>query len=275
MTYGEFLIPLSGGKDDAPILARAARLFAAHKVPTTLLYLEADPNDVMGWAADGMVVGLSSSLVENLKKSQQEVWKNVAAEAAKLPDFALERVVGLGEVTLSERASLADLIVVSSECARGGTLATNAFEAALMHERVPALILHEAEKYDFDHCVIAWNGSTQAARAMKAAMPFLCKAKKVTIIQIENGNDAAANVIFDPEKPEKLLCSHNIHAQIKFYPKISKNIGNDIMSYVKELRGDLLIAGAYGHSRAREFVFGGATKTFLHTENNLNLLISH
>lgn len=275
MAYGEIIVPISGGNEDGSILGRAKALFAKYKIPTTLLYIEPDPNDMMYWPADGTVSVMGATLVETIKQTSAELWDKIVAEAAQLPEFSLERVIGPCEILLEERANLADLMVISDVCAQGKTSMSPAFEQALMHGRIPALILHEDDDFSLDNVTIAWDGSPQAARAVKAAMPFIEKAKSVNIVQISEVKETQGTIIREPNLLAAKLEKFGVKPTIVMKECIDKNIGASIVDCVMEMKSDLLVAGAYGHSRAREFVFGGATKSFLKSSGGPHLLISH
>ncbi len=275
MTYGEFLVPISGSEDDAIILPRVAKFFETFKIPTTLFYAEPDPADLMVWSADGMVAGLGANLVETFKKSSDEVWQKIVKEAAAFPQFVLERVVGMLDVVLPERAALCDLMVVSDTCACGKSTISPAFEEAMMHYGIPALVLHNREKFDFSSIAIAWDGSPQAARAVKAAMPFLKAAKYVTILQVLGGQTQPRSMIKDPTKLKAKLHNHGINAEVLVQDLVGKSVGENIVSLTEKLETELLVAGAFGHSRAREFVFGGVTRCLLRCEDGPHLVISH
>jgi nucleotide-binding universal stress UspA family protein len=275
MTYGEFLVPISGANDDEKILQRVAKFHQSFATPITLFYAEPDPTDILVWSADGMVAGANASVIESFKRSSQEVWDKILVESAKFKDFNLERECGILDSVLPERAALCDLMVVSDFCACGKSSISSAFEEALMHNGIPALILHDRTDFDFSNIAIAWDGSPQAARAVKAAMPFLKAAKYVTILHVLGGATQSRSLIKDPQKLRAKLANHGIEAEVLVQDIIGKSVGDTILSLVNKLDVELLVAGAYGHSRAREFVFGGVTKSMLRCEDGPHLLISH
>jgi nucleotide-binding universal stress UspA family protein len=138
-----------------------------------------------------------------------------------------------------------------------------------MHEKVlerlifesgrPLLIFSE-EAVDrlsnsFDHVAIAWDHSQQATRAVADAMPFLQRAKKVRIFT------ATDKEITPPsgESLVKYLAAHGVKAEFEPVPKGSASTGKIFEAYVKKHAIDLLVMGAYRHSRLREFFLGGAT----------------
>ncbi|MEK9969425.1 MAG: universal stress protein [Ferrovibrio sp.] len=107
--------------------------------------------------------------------------------------------------------------------------------------------------------VVAWNGTREAARAVHDAMPLLKAAKNVTILCI------------DPEPPQtesanalvKHLSHSGIAAKVKHTAAADMAVGDVLLSALADASADLLVMGAYGHSRLRETVFGGVTATLL------------
>ncbi|KAF0186231.1 MAG: universal stress protein UspA [Hyphomonadaceae bacterium] len=275
MAYSELLVPISGGSDDANILARAKKLFDHYKIPTTLVYFEPDPKDMMLWPADGMASAMSSTLVDTLISTSAEIWEKISAESKALPEFALEKIIGAADLLLEERANLCDLIVVSDVAAAGKSTVSSAFEEALMHGHVPALVLHDRASFVMDNIIIAWDGSAQAARALKAANYFIEKAKSVTILQIQEKDIASSNLMHDSQKLAAWLGKKGVRAKVQIEACKDKSVGATIIEVATLANADLLVAGAYGHSRAREFVFGGVTKNYLKNAQGPHLLISH
>jgi nucleotide-binding universal stress UspA family protein len=109
--------------------------------------------------------------------------------------------------------------------------------------------------------VIAWKEGPEAARAVAAALPILAHARHVTIVSVsENGSD-------EDKGSAKCLATylrwHGIQAQAEMSKSPSISISKKLEEIALGLDADLLIMGAYGHSRMREFVFGGVTRDLL------------
>ena len=106
--------------------------------------------------------------------------------------------------------------------------------------------------------MVAWDGSREATRAIHDALPFLMRAQRVTIITV---NEAAAR----PEKngasgPDiaAAIARHGVKVEVSALEGVhDSTIGNVLLSQASDLNADLLVMGAYGHSRVEEFVFGG------------------
>ena len=125
-----------------------------------------------------------------------------------------------------------------------------------------------------ERVLVAWNASREAARALNDALPLLLNARQVTILAINpqrgvggHGDVPAADIALH-------LARHGLKAEAAH--TVARDIadGEALLSYAADIGADLIIAGAYGHSRARELVFGGVTRTLI-AEMTAPVLFSH
>ena len=120
--------------------------------------------------------------------------------------------------------------------------------------------------------VIAWDGSRSAARAVADSLPVLERAKTVRVLTVLNEKELSS------ESPaaelSKYLERHGIDATPECLDAAGRPIGEILSSYLTANRADLLVMGAYGHSRLREFILGGATRSML-LKPPLPVLLSH
>lgn len=124
-----------------------------------------------------------------------------------------------------------------------------------------------------ERVVIAWNGTRESARAVADALPLLAQAKAVTVL---SGVDAGGTG-YTRSSAQGLMRSlerHTIKAQLADLGPQRFYIGDKILQYCAEHAVDLLVMGAYGHSRASELVLGGVTQTVLGSMT-LPVLMSH
>ncbi len=123
------------------------------------------------------------------------------------------------------------------------------------------------------HAVVAWNGSREAARAGFDAVALLGSTIKMTVLVIED-EDADEEPMASAERFADTATRHGISVRLARRAAVGRSVGEAISAEVAALNGDLLVMGAYGHSRVREFVFGGATR---HVTHHLKLptLLSH
>jgi nucleotide-binding universal stress UspA family protein len=124
------------------------------------------------------------------------------------------------------------------------------------------------------HVAIAWKDTPEAARAVTAAMPVLQSAKSVTIVCV---SDSHAKVAADRQSCERLaqqLAWHSIGAETHVEDRTDLSEADMLRSFCYAGGTDLLVMGAYGHSRARELVFGGMTQDIL-TDSGVPVFMFH
>jgi nucleotide-binding universal stress UspA family protein len=117
--------------------------------------------------------------------------------------------------------------------------------------------------------LIAWKATREAARALSAALPFLHRAQRIHLVAEPGGAAGGADDVLD------YLQWHGVKAPVQRHGAVSSQTpGEGLLSLGADLGADLLVMGCYGHSRAREMVLGGASRTVLDTMT-LPVLMSH
>ena len=122
--------------------------------------------------------------------------------------------------------------------------------------------------------VIGWNASREAARAVNDAMPLLTAAETVTVLLIDPREGPRAHGELPGADISLHLARHGVKAEIERTVSADLPVGEVLLSRVADLGADLLVMGAYGHSRARELLLGGATRSLLRSMT-LPVLMSH
>jgi nucleotide-binding universal stress UspA family protein len=161
---------------------------------------------------------------------------------------------------IAEAARTADLTVAAQSAAEGlDVLAPHPLDHVILSAGGPVLMLPRAAGWGERigrRVVVAWNGSRESARALKDALPFLVSAERVTVVA--GGEDAAASL----EGAAALLRRHAVDVSAKTI-EWRQGHGATLLRALEDEGGDLLVMGAYGHSRLREIVLGGATREVL------------
>jgi nucleotide-binding universal stress UspA family protein len=111
--------------------------------------------------------------------------------------------------------------------------------------------------------VVAWKDGPEAARALGAALPLLLGAKRVIILSVSEDSAGDDTDLVSAEGVAKALKWHGITAEVQMSYGPSVSASAKILEIAYGLDADLLVMGAYGHSRMREFVFGGVTRDIL------------
>lgn len=173
----------------------------------------------------------------------------------------------------------ADLMLLGQrepESDSGPDLPASWVESVLVHSGKPALVVPYVgvERLPGQTVLVAWKDSRESARALAASMPFLQRAKHVHVATWQNDSDQ------DPREPaslvplERYLTQHGVSAMSHRHVRSARRVGEHILSLAAETDSDLIVMGAYGHSRAREWVLGGVTRTLLDTMT-VPLLMCH
>ncbi|MBR1125821.1 universal stress protein [Bradyrhizobium lablabi] len=139
----------------------------------------------------------------------------------------------------------------------------------------PTLILPDGpakRPFALGTVVVAWDFSRAAARAVSDALPILELARQVRLVTVVN--EKAIDSSRSGEELAKNLARHGINIVLDKEDAKGRQIGETLQTYAASHGADLLVMGAYGHSRLRDFVLGGATRSLL-AQPTLPILLSH
>lgn len=161
----------------------------------------------------------------------------------------------------AKRARLHDLTVFDAE---SDTLSLNRglLEEALFNGGSPMIVVPPGiTRFSANHVLIAWDGSAKAARAVNDALPFLRAAQQIEILSILGEKDLAKSVKGAELAP--YLARHGINCTVKDTAATDGDIGETLRTQAGYFRADLIVMGAFVHSRLREMVLGGVTQSML------------
>jgi nucleotide-binding universal stress UspA family protein len=123
-----------------------------------------------------------------------------------------------------------------------------------------------------DRIAVAWDFSRAAARTLADALPLLQKAKKVCLFTVRGEKDIASTCSLSDV--DRHLQTHGVLAEIEDVSADGQPIGEILRDYTVRRKADMLVMGAFGHSRLREFVLGGASRDII-TKPPLPVFMSH
>lgn len=136
-------------------------------------------------------------------------------------------------------------------------------ETILFESGVPVLIVPYigSKTYQPKNVLVGWDGSSTATRAIHAALPVLEKADKITVLVIEK---KATTTEGQPGADvANYLARHNMDVTVEVITNPQTGVADAVLNHVSDHNNDLIVMGGYGHSRMREFLFGGATREIL------------
>lgn len=177
---------------------------------------------------------------------------------------------------VGDRTQFSDLVVLPKPYGEGCESADVVIlEAALFQTRVPLLVVPEGQKdwIDPKNVVIAWNQSPEALAAIRGAITFLRKADSVEIAIIDPPRHA-------PDRSDpggmlaQMLSRNGVRASISVLARTMPRISEVLARHCRDRDAEMLVMGAYGHSRLREAILGGATRNMLEIAR-LPVLMAH
>ncbi len=266
------LVPATGSDRDAAVFAAAlsvARRFAAH---IEFLHVRPDAAAMaVSMAAGGggatMVGGLINRLEEEAnqreEKAQQLFRSFCASEGLALldtppgagPSAQWLREIGAEPSWIVEHGRTADLLVIGRPGADEG-VSLDTLETALLESGRPLLIPPIASLAALPETIaIAWKATPQAARALTGALPFLSIAKQIVILTVAEDQRSKE------EEADCLMAAlrwHGIPVSTRLLQSDGRAAADTLLSAAAE-HAALLVMGGYGHSRLREWIFGGVT----------------
>lgn len=249
--------PAMGNRlDSALALARCTGGHLTVVVDTPLSrYIAMDPMGGSYIAADALQQALEQDDVQAADITARLARGDVPFDVVRSEEEPVDAILAA--------ARLADVVVVSQGTPMAGELALNA--------RCPILATPRDRALDMpvEVACVAWDGGAEGAIALKAAVPLLARCQQVHVVTV-----AAASSDFPATDALRYLSRHGVSAELEELSRAS-SIEETLSAATQRLGADLLVMGAYGHSRVREYLFGGVTRYFLEQVAGPALLLAH
>jgi len=273
------LVPVGGGESDAPVFATAltaARLLSAH---LRFCHVRVEPGEAVEHTPHAEFA-IGSAVRNELDRLQSQSDLRARTALMHVEDFCRNSGISIhADVDTSDSVSASwceeqgpsmkclmrkarhcDLVVMGRQTKPHG-LPSDCLEQLLLGCGRPIIVAPRKPPTTLTGTtVVCWKDSAEAARAVAAAMPFLKGSKRVVLVSIADGPDHGAAELAE------YLGWHGIRSDVR---KIGRKNHNDeataqlLASTAQEYAADLVVMGAYGHSRMWEIIFGGCTQAFI------------
>lgn len=244
--------------------ATSGHVSCLHVTPINL-YIMSD-----GMTGAYMMPNFINTLDEMERKMRARIEESLKNEDVS---WDYEHVDGEPAQEIVSRSSLADLVVLGRYHHRETrytpiTLMGDVLQSA----RAPILVQpQELNTFDvFGPAVVGWNGSFEAANALRAALPLLKMASAVHIVTVEEPKEHRLPSL----AASTYLSRHGVTSELHARPKSDMPVEKAIVETAQVMDAGYIVMGGYGHSRAREFLFGGVTRTLL-SECAIPLIMGH
>ena len=278
MSYKNFLVHLDDRKSCAGRVAAAISLAQAHEAHLTGLYIATDPvlpSNLRAEAPPEYMRMLLEQQKEAMVVAEQNFGETMRKAGVNADCRSTHMTSSLIPTVISLHARYADLVVLGQPepDARGEYQSSNA-EDVIMSSGRPALVVPYIGpgKTLGQRVMVAWDGGREAARAVGDAMPLLEKAESVSVVVI---NPKSGDHEAQPGADISLhLARHGIKVEAQQLEIRDMSVADAILSRMADQAIDLLVMGAYGHSRIREWVLGGTTRQIF-AQMTVPVLMSH
>ncbi|GAA3958423.1 universal stress protein [Allohahella marinimesophila] len=265
MTYRTLFAPHqleSGVQALQPIIHAAADLGAHLKVVVVGTLMRFTPS--AGWTSlDGYWGEHYSDTVKRCEERVEAVRAELGAAGA--PGDVSYECLELGELdsVLIRHALLADASVFSAASIQAHETIASAFNGLLLSAGQPVLVLGEEARSlkSIKRVIVAWTQKRESARALRDALPLLSAAEDVRLVSVDLFDEDGA-----PKAGEGIalyLSRHGINAETDNLETDGLSVSETLKAYADTIDADLIVMGAYGHSRLREWLLGGTTREML------------
>ncbi len=277
MTYKTILVHSDAGKRCAARIEIAIRL--AQQFDAYLIALNALSRiDLPGYVLEGVggmtIEEFRKRYVEEQVRNGKSIFsKALAASGFAKSEWRTSDLDAVDAVTLHGR--YADLIVIGQPWTADNSAVNSSFANHVMLEAGrPVLMIPYAGNFPTigKRVIVGWNASREATRAVTDAIPFLQQAEVVQVMVINPragehgampGNDIAL-----------FLARHGVQVEVRVDQSSEIDIGNEMLSRASDFGADMIVMGGYGHSRLKELMMGGATRTLIDSMT-VPVLLSH
>ncbi|MDH3667864.1 MAG: universal stress protein [Paracoccaceae bacterium] len=275
MTYRTFLTYLDGDEASEARAAAAtglARQFDAHLTFLAIGYEPNIPPYAYGEAAGAVLAEMAAVAESEAQERSKKAGEMIDRSGIRGDVIPVTCRFGAFAQTIGDHAQFTDLTVLTQPY--GETIprsAADAFEGAMFDGDGAVLICPAGlERLDAKTVMIAWNGSREALRATRRAMPVLKQAERVELLMIEPPEYRS-----EPgHQMATMLSRHGVPVEVAAEPGTVDPISTTLRRRAREMGAGLIVMGGYGHSRFREYMIGGATRDIV-SETDVPILMAH
>ncbi|MDX1527556.1 MAG: universal stress protein [Gammaproteobacteria bacterium] len=276
MPFKTLLMPIRDSDTSAELMETGLMLAQRFNAHLDLLYVHADPKEMIPYATLGLSASMKESVLESAAKAAQEqadrlkskldeicgrlkVPRQGRGELLGKPSAGWLDEQGLRNNLIGRLGRLADAVIMPRPMRVSPP--PSSFEAAVQQTGRPVFMVPRRTVHPMltKHVAVGWNNSKEAAQAVAAARPCLREAETVTVMvtgkRVNRRPSAQELVVY-------LKC-HGINADVTMLDVRKRSVGEALLAQSKDAGVDLLVVGGYSRSRLRDVVMGGVTTHLL------------
>jgi nucleotide-binding universal stress UspA family protein len=273
----DIVVNLTGGAPQdfvADYAISLARLFDAHIAGVGFIYEPVIPGTVLG--------GIPTDLIEAQREENTKAANAATSRfAAAAKAAALSAEVRILDASVAGAADLFgriarrfDLAVVGQARPKEGASEELLIEGALFESGRPVVVVPhvQTQAVTLERVLVCWDGSRPATRAIADALPFLQHAKAIDIMAVSGERGKGSELV--GTNMARHLARHGLKVELKRVSAGDVDVPATIRAHAADTGADFMVMGGYGHSRLREFILGGVTRTIL-ASSTIPVLMSH
>ncbi|WP_419909880.1 universal stress protein [Hoeflea sp.] len=249
--------------DDLKPLMAMAEMMGAHLNLVVFGVLDTIPTATYPGMPPAYLVDEHNRVMKNAEQRANTV--QALVEDANLSASVMVECVDRGIVgqTISRHALCADLTVFPHGSVPQQLLLTDAFNGVLFDADRPVLVLGEGDRpvAKPGRALMAWNGEPEAAAAIHQSLMLLEDTKNVHLVSVGEGDSALQTALQD--EMSQFLKRHGMEVSVDRLDGSPSEVGDLLLAHASDKDADIIVMGAYGHSRLREWLLGGTTRDLL------------
>ncbi|RWN29832.1 MAG: universal stress protein [Mesorhizobium sp.] len=266
----------STGDNDLKLAADLCNEIGAHLA--VLVVAIAAPPPVGEYAAVVSEAWLEARQADEnlLKKRAAAASAFLAGRAPSADVFSEYPEAGWADDTIGRRARYADITVIGAELLANETLKSKGIEGALFSSGKPLLLIPEGSRPTLKpKCVlIAWDARLESSRAVRESLDMLAGADEVHLVMVDPVEDEYHHGAEPGADAAAYLARHGVNVTVDRLPSLNHSVVDVLRRHAVDIAADLMVMGAYGHSRLRERIFGGVTISMLE-DPPMPILMAH
>lgn len=284
----KILCPINGTPENEPVLDAAYSVAKELNSHLEVLHVRTEAKESIPLLGEGMSVAMVEDMIAIAEKESGERLQRAKAAfdasvirhgikvanepegAERSASVAWKVEVGREDEVVARVGRLSDLIVVGRPGDSDDVLTPMTLNAAIFESGRPVLVVPQQGSKPPRRVAISWNGSAQSARAVQSAVRLLEQAEAVLVMTADSYRTSGVR----GHELASYLQWHGIKPDTHVFEAPAAGVGPRLLEECKEFGADLLVCGAYTHSRMRQLILGGVTRHLLgHAE--IPMLMAH
>lgn len=290
MSVKHILSYVEGLPSDASTLETSHRLSQHFSATQEAFHVKLDARDTIPFVGQGISAPVVEQIITSIESEGKDISKRSLAHVNEFLEKHSELALlksdkdghtlnqllwtqkeGRATEILPEYARLADLVVMSQISTINEEMTKLVAEEVVRESARPVLFaVQDVPETIGKSIVFYWNGSRESARILTAALPFLSQAKDVTLMTATECEEMGLG----SDLVVKALARHNITPNVVKFDEDGERLAESILDKANTLNADLIVMGAYTHSKLRQWVMGSMTD-FILQNTSLPLLVIH